>query len=154
MKRADHLPSSLNEKLVISELDDETLIYDQETDQAYCLNQISASVWKRCDGKTTVQQAVRSLQSELGIAVDSDVVWLAVKQLRRYRLVDRLDEYPQVSRRDLVLKYAPAALALPLIMSISAPTPAQAGSCAGQGQPCGPPPCCPGFNCDGTCFPN
>ena len=154
MKRADHLPSSLNEKLVISELDDETLIYDQETDQAYCLNQISASVWKRCDGKTTVKQAVRSLQSELGIAVDSDVVWLAVKQLRRYRLVDRLGEYPQVSRRDLVLKYAPAALALPLIMSISAPTPAQAVSCAGQGQPCGPPPCCPGFNCDGTCFPN
>jgi hypothetical protein len=47
------------------------------------------------------------------------------------------------------------ALALiPLIVSISAPTPAQAASgCAALGESCANLPCCPPNNCDGTCFP-
>jgi hypothetical protein len=60
-----------------------------------------------------------------------------------------------VSRRDLVFKYAPAGLALlPVIYSITAPEPAAAASgCASAGQSCALLPCCPGLNCDGTCFP-
>jgi hypothetical protein len=94
------------------------------------------------------------LGKELGSTVDADVVWLAVRQLHRFHLVDVSGKSPAVSRRDLVLKYAPLALALPVIISISTPAPAQAASCGGQGAPCGGsnPPCCPGCGCDGTCF--
>ncbi len=151
MKRAAMLPRSRKDNLVIRELDDETLVYDTERDEAHCLNQTAALVWEQCDGKTTAEQAARSLQSKLDVSVDTDLVWLAIKQLERFHLVESSTKSPFVSRRNLVLKYAPAALALPVIMSITTPAPAQVASCAGFGQPCNPPtlPCCPGL---GGCF--
>lgn len=155
MKNAEPLPRALKANLIIHDLDDETLIYDLESAHAYCLNRSSAFVWKYCDGKTTINQAAHLLQQELRAPVNTDVVFLAVKQLRRHGLVERSGTPPGISRRELVLKYAPAAaMALPLVVSIVAPTPAQAASCAMQGESCTTIPCCPGFNCDGTCFPN
>jgi hypothetical protein len=130
MKRAALLPRSRTDNLVIRELDDETLVYDTERDEAHCLNQTAALVWEQCDGKTTAAQAARSLQGKLEVSVDTDLVWLAVTQLERFHLVESNGKSPSVSRRALVLKYAPAALALPVIMSITAPTPAIAASCA------------------------
>ena len=154
MKRAALLPRSRNENLVIRELDDETLVYDTERDEAHCLNQTAALVWEQCDGKTTAAQAARSLQSKLDVPVDTDLVWLAVKQLERFHLVEKTDKSPSVSRRNLVLKYAPAALALPVIMSITAPTAATIPSCQAINQPCGGqnPPCCSGLVCNVTGF--
>ncbi len=144
MKRATLLPRSRTDNLVIRELDDETLVYDMERDEAHCLNQTAALVWEQCDGKTTAAQAARSLQSKLDVSVDTDLVWLAVKQLQRFHLVEAAKNSPSVSRRTLVLKYAPAALALPVIMSITAPIAATIPSCGGSGAPCGGtnPPCC------------
>jgi hypothetical protein len=94
------------------------------------------------------------VRGEFDMPVDADLVWLAVKQLERFHLVEGPAPTPSVSRRELVLKYAPVALALPVIMSISAPTTAGVASCGGQGAPCGGsnPPCCPGCGCDGICF--
>lgn len=154
MKNAARLPQARTDHLVIRELDDETLVYDTERDKAHCLNQTAALIWQQCDGKTTATQAARALGKELDTSVDADLVWLAVKQLQRFHLVEVSKNSPSVSRRDLVLKYAPFALALPLIMSISTPAPAQTASCGGQGAVCGGsnPPCCAGCNCDGTCF--
>ena len=154
MKNAARLPQARTDNLVIRELDDETLVYDMERDKAHCLNQTAALIWQQCDGKTTATQAARALGKELDSSVDADLVWLAVKQLQRFHLVEVSKNSPSVSRRDLVLKYAPLALALPVIMSISTPAPAQAASCGGQGAPCGGtnPPCCAGCSCDGTCF--
>ena len=151
MKAAALLPRSRIDGLVIQELDDETLVYDTETDKAHCLNQTAALVWEQCDGKTTVEQAARSLQSKLDVPVGADIIWLAVKQLRRFHLVEGSQKSPSVSRRELVLKYAPVALALPVIMSITAPTPAQGATCVAAGSPCsGEPPCCPGLSCFGS----
>lgn len=152
MKSSVRLPQARTEGLVIRELDDETLVYDTERDEAHCLNQTAALVWESCDGKTTAAQAAQSLQSKLDQRVDPDLIWLAVKQLQRFHLVDGSAKALSVSRRDLVLKYAPAALALPVIMSISAPTPAGTISCAHIGQPCGAMPCCPGegLSCFGS----
>jgi len=154
MKSGARLPRSRTDNLVIRELDDETLVYDTERDEAHCLNQTAALVWEQCDGKTTAAQAARSLQSKLDASVDADLVWLAVKQLQRFHLVESNGKSPSVSRRNLVLKYAPAALALPVIMSISAPAPAGVSSCSHAQQPCGTLPCCPGENLiclSGTC---
>ena len=155
------LPRARKDGLVIKELVNETLVYDLERDEAHCLNQTSALVWKRCDGKTTIAKMTSLLQDELGISVSADVVWLAVKQLRDFHLVESYDKetvsMPLVSRRSLVLKYAPAALVLPLILSISAPTAAQASTnpaCANPtnkpvGCACGDDNECASFNCNG-----
>ena len=51
MKNASRLPHARTDNLVIRELDDETLVYDMERDEAHCLNQTAALVWKQCDGK-------------------------------------------------------------------------------------------------------
>ena len=152
MKSAARLPRAVKDNLVIRELDDETLVYDTERDEAHCLNYMAGLVWQQCDGKTTATQAARTLQSKLDMDIDADLVWLAVKQLQKFHLVERARKSPSVSRRDLVLKYAPAALALPVIFSITAPTAFGAASCATQGQSCVTIPCCQGLNCDGTCF--
>jgi hypothetical protein len=139
-------------------LDDETLVFDSERNEAHCLNQTAALVWKHCDGKTTAVQAAQFLQSSLNVPVDADLIWLAVKQLECFDLVEMTRKSPRVSRRKLLFKYAPAALALPAIMSITAPTPAQSASCtlpnAVQGCPCSSDADCASGNCNaGTCGP-
>jgi hypothetical protein len=154
MMRA-RLPRARIDGLVIRELDDETLVYDTERDRAHCLNQTVALVWNRCNGKTTVGEMAGLLQEQSGARVDVDVVWLALKQLQQFQLLEKAAlpvDLPSVSRRRMILKYAPAALALPLIMSISAPTPAGASSCVASGGLCGVgfPPCCPGLSCFGS----
>jgi hypothetical protein len=83
-------------------------------------------------------------------------VWLALKQLRRLHLLEESSEVAgmmQVSRRDVVRKYLPAAIALPVILSIATPAAAQAAStCGGNGASCTGGPgrgtCCPGFACN------
>lgn len=147
MKNDGRLPRALTTNLVVRELDDETLVYDVLRDEAHCLNLTASLVWQLCDGKRTAAQAARLLQEKLSTPVDSDLVWLAVKQLQRFHLVDRERKSPTVSRRDLVLKYAPAALALPVIISITAPTAVQAATCAPLGADCSVLPCCPGGSC-------
>jgi len=148
MKNASRLPKARTDNLVIRELDDETLVYDMLRDEAHCLNRTAALVWKECDGTTNVTQAARALRRELDAPVDPDLVWLAVNQLERFHLLEADAQSPAVSRRKLMLKYAPVVLSLPVIMSISAPTAAQAASCV-----C--PSCCPGFICVGgsSCSP-
>lgn len=149
------LPRARTEGLVISELDAETLVYDLERHEAHCLNQIAALVWKRCDGKTSVAKMTGVLQKKLDTSVDVDIVWLAINQLQRFHLIDnQVVANRSVSRRRLLLKYAPAALALPVIMSIRAPAAAQAGSCQNEGSPCNIDDQCCSTNCNvGTCGP-
>jgi hypothetical protein len=141
-----HTPTARRDGLIILELEDETLVYDVERDQAHCLNQTAALVWKHCDGRSTVPQIATLVEDEMHTPVDGQVVWLALSQLRRKRLLaDRIlweRSTQRISRREMAHRLAQAAvLALPLITTIAAPRPAAAGSCSN----CGPPTaiCCP-----------
>ena len=144
------------DQLVVQELADETLVYDLERHKAHCLNETSALVWKHCDGKTTVAEITGLLERKLATPIEEDVVWLALTQLRRFRLLEEESvaiAAMSVSRRELVRKYLPAALALPVILSIAAPTAAQGASGCPQGQVrCGAG-CCPAGRlcCAGVC---
>ena len=159
------LPRARKHDLLVKELRDETLVYDLETNDAHCLNRTAALVWARCDGKTTAARMASLLQKELDPTVDEDLVWLAIAQLQRFRLIEKDESsfVPRVSRRDLVLKYAPAALALPVILSIRAPTAAQAATTPpdpcianprADGCPCQGDADCDSANCNGgVCGP-
>ncbi len=163
MESTAALPRARKDGLVVKDLPNETLVYDLERDEAHCLNQTASLVWKRCDGKTTVTRMASLLEAALDTPVNDDVVWLAIEQLQRFHLVESFDKLPvmaaSVSRRNLVLKYAPAALVLPLILSISAPTAASAATNPACATPPFPIGCacssdsdCDSGNCNaGTC---
>ena len=157
-RAAQTLPPARKGQLVVRELPEETLVYDLEKHEAHCLNSTSAFVWKHCDGQTTVAEMVRLLRKEFATTVDDDVAWLALKQLRRLRLLEEGSGrigMMKVTRRDLVRKYLPAALALPVILSIPAPTAAQALSTCGKldDRCTQDTDCCPGLLCgDGFCY--
>jgi hypothetical protein len=157
------IPPARKADLVIQEVEGETLVYDLKSHKAHCLNPTAALVWKLCDGRRTAAQIAQKLEEQLHATVTSEVVWLAVGQLERLKLlkepVKGVPDSARISRRELGRRMgmATALLALPLITSINAPAAIQAVSgCAGAGAPCGAPnpPCCPGFNCDGICFPS
>lgn len=144
-------PKARKERLVIKELANETLVYDEINHKAHCLNETAALVWKFCDGRTTIPRMTRRLEKEMSVSMPEQTVWLAIKQLEESRLLDVAVTHPswipQTSRRELVRRLGIAAVALPLITSIQAPVAAQAGSCRTAGQPCTGPGlgnCCPG----------
>src|SRR5258706_14200726 len=109
------LPTCRKDGIIVRELADEVLIYDLLRDQAHCLNKTAGFVWQHCDGRTRIATVARLLAAKEQVPVNESVVLLALDQLaERHLLVDPLPRPSgiKVSRRRLVLKYAPAALAL------------------------------------------
>jgi hypothetical protein len=149
------LPSARREGIIRKELDGELLIYDLTRDKAHCLNESAAAIWKRCDGRTSTKEIAASLAKEVGASVDERVVWLALADLRRSHLLEEPAILPKqiaalrgMSRREAVRRIGlGAAIALPIVATIVAPTAAQAGSCLHAGAGCNAGPDC----CSGTC---
>jgi hypothetical protein len=115
-------PLARSHGLVIEELGEELLVYDQMSDRAHCLGASAATVWRACDGEKTV--AV--LSAETGL--DSEIVARALLELRGCSLLDGLPT-AGMTRRDLgfrAAKLGAAAASVPLIVSVVAPTPAAA----------------------------
>jgi hypothetical protein len=144
--------------LVVREVADEVLVYDLESHRAVCLNRTAALIWRECDGRKTVQGIARGLKEATGEAVHEEVVWLALEQLGRDRLLEaRVATLPAtpdgLTRRQMIRSLGlAAAIALPVVTSIVAPTPAQAASCFPTGATCSvPAECCNGVCSGGTC---
>jgi hypothetical protein len=99
----------------------------------------------------------RARGAELTAATGEELVWLALKQLARGRLLTDRVRRPggatRVTRRELLRRLGLAAAAsLPLVTSVVAPTPAQAASLRGSGQPCTSPlECASGVCSSGAC---
>jgi hypothetical protein len=138
---------------VLRELDSDLLVYDLKRHRASALDPIAAAVWQACDGGQTPAEIARHLSR--GDAVfEEATVWAALKLLDRERLLaDRLPRPVAdgaVGRRAFVGNAAKAAMiAVPAVMAISAPTPAQAASCVPSGSPCnlGNPGACCSLTC-------
>jgi len=151
------VPRARTEGLVIQELPDEVLVYDRDNDKAHCLNQTAALVWKYCDGKTTVSNMAQLLERDLKTeSVDENVVWYALDQLGKDHLLEETVVPPALlagmSRREMVRVLGVAAVvAVPLVTSIIAPTPAQAATCTPSGGACTPGP--GNLCCSGVCNP-
>lgn len=123
-------------------LDSEVLLYDRRQHRAHSLNPTSTRIWRALDGQASVSEIAGSLAGPDGERVDPAVVWLALRQLEAAELLEeRLPRTAGVSRRDALKQVrlaAGLALALPAMVSIVAPTPAEAASgCLPGGSPCG-----------------
>jgi hypothetical protein len=128
------------------------LVYDLERHKAHCLNRTAALVWKYCDGQTAVTEMGHLLEREVHAPVPEAVVWLALQQLGKARLLAEQIHAPQggdkVSRREVMRRLGwGAAVALPLVTSIVAPTAVEAASCLSTGSPCTTSAQC----CSGVC---
>jgi hypothetical protein len=152
--RPAQLPRLRAQGLVIHDLPDEVLVYDRERDMAHCLNQTAALVWRACDGQLAPNEIARKLTAELDTAISEDVVLLALAQLESFHLLTApticKTSYDALSRRQMVRTLGvAAAVALPVITSIVAPTPAQAATCIPPNAPCSPSVlCCSPLGCN------
>ena len=165
---SEFFPASRREGIISKQVDGELLVYDRTRDQAHCLNESAAAIWRLCDGRTSVPEIARRLgvvegsgresvgggQTAVG-GIDEQVVWLGLDELRRKHLLEEPATWPQLqlgigsmSRREAVRRIGlGAAIALPVVISITAPTPAQAGTCAHANATCSTGADC----CSGTC---
>src|ERR1700687_1560216 len=152
-ENAGDIPRARREGLVIQELPDEVLVYDRERDKAHCLNQTAALVWGYCDGKTPVPMMARHLERDLNTnKVDERIVWYALDQLSKDHLLEEGFVAPTLlggmTRRQMVRAMGVAAvIAVPLVTSLVAPTPAQAATCFPSGTNCSSGAQC----CSGSC---
>ena len=156
-------PKARKEKLVVREFANELLVYDKERHEAHCLNRTAALVWKHCDGHTSVEEISRHLATETGgdgrTTVDERLVWYALNQFKRDHLLEDELEVPAgvlasmnggLNRRQVMRVLGISIVALPLVTSMIAPTPAQAATCLAAGAPCTTSPQC----CTGLCQTN
>ena len=160
------LPRAREGEMVVQELPDEVLVYDLKRHKAHCLNRSAARIWRHCDGRTTAAQMAKVVGEELQTPITEEAVWLALDRLGKASLLEQRVTHPggaNLSRREVVRKLgAGAALAVPVVMSITAPEAAQAQTtqCGQNGAFCDPGgfgsvTCCPGFSCIPSAgFPN
>jgi hypothetical protein len=140
--------------LVVDDLPDEVLVYDLERDQAHCLNRTAALVWRCCDGETGASEIARRLNAELDAPFNEELVWLALEQLEKQHLLDHSFSMPaqftRLSRRQMIRNLGlAAAVAVPVVTSIVAPTAVQAATCQQSGNPCVPGKlCCSPLGCN------
>jgi len=163
-------PIARRDGVLVRELPDELIVYDLERHEAHCLNRTAALVFRRADGTRTPSEIAAALGGDTGATDTAEreaVVSLALRQLAEISLVEgdlqpaAVDDAPaQGDRRDALRRLGVgAALLLPAVVSMLAPTPAAAASCLtscvgttpGQyeGQPCN---CATGPPCLGTCI--
>jgi hypothetical protein len=82
------MPKAKTERLIVREIDGETLVYDRGRDAASCLNEFAARVWRECDGETSVAAIAAALGE------DERAVWLALHQLTKAQLLTEAIAFP------------------------------------------------------------
>jgi hypothetical protein len=119
-------PMARSEDLVVQELNDEVLVYDEMWARAHCLTGDAARVWRALDGQTS--EAVLAEQLDL----PADTVVQVLAELEGKELLDNDSEADDgATRREFGLRAAKlggAVAAAPMILSIVAPTPAAAAT--------------------------
>lgn len=128
------VPAARTIDLVTTESGDEVLVYDSRSHHIHHLNQTSAVIWRLCDGQRSLQDLRRMAAIKLGAPVGEDVVALALGKLADAGLLDvsqGVAPFGQVqSRRTLLRRAAVAgAIAVPAVISMTAPTSAASAFC-------------------------
>ena len=142
----NHMPKAKTERLIVTQIDGETLVYDRARDAATCLNEFAAKIWRRCDGATSVADIADALGE------DERAVWLALHQLNKSKLLVEEIALPAdmrtgKTRREIAGQLGLGA-AVAAVSSIVMTTAAHA-SCLPIGSVCtSTSQCCAGLSCD------
>lgn len=118
-----NLPTARTEGIAIQQVASEVLVYNLTSHQCFLLNESLTRVFQACDGRTTFAE----LQLRHGLREDE--IWLALEELNRQELLEKMIPLPRsVSRRDLLLRMGKGAAALPLLSVLAVPQPSAAAS--------------------------
>ena len=110
----------------------ETLVYDEARHKAFCLNPISALVWRLADGRHDASKIAEAASVELKHLVTEEIVLYALGQLQQDGLLECGSVVHVASRRELVKKLGyGAAMLMPVVTAVFAPKAAEAygGGC-------------------------
>jgi hypothetical protein len=135
--------------VIVRRIGDETLVYDRASDRAHCLDRAASLVFVRCDGATSREGLARTLAKDLGLtgSVESGLVALAVARLGEAGLLEDVPGKVAAPRRAALRALAAASL-LPMVLSVVAPSPAEAQTCIPRGGQCNSSSqCCPDAPC-------
>jgi Coenzyme PQQ synthesis protein D (PqqD) len=126
-------PKARRTRLLVEQVGDETIVYDEIRQAAHSLNRTASAVFRHCDGTRSVPQLAAMVATELGGDADEAMVRYALERLARAHLIDvgSSDDDEHVTRRTVVRRLAlagGATIAIPAVLSIVAPTPAMAAS--------------------------
>ena len=152
-------PVARRDGLLTRELKDELLVYARDEHRAHCLNRTAATVFRNADGTRTVADLALLLAPQGNPAAGEAVVGEALARLAEAGLLEDGPDAAGWSRREAVRRFGiGAAILLPAIVSVVAPTPAEAAvtcvtdcSTAPDGTPC----TCSGADpCTATCVSN
>lgn len=128
-------PRARQDDLLTEEAADELVVYDLRRKVAHSLNRSAALVWRNCDGRRSIADLAALLRAELDSIADEDLVLVAIDQLQALDLLEepagRTGDQARSTRRQVVRKVGRVgvlSLLLPTIVTLAAPTPAQAAS--------------------------
>lgn len=129
----NRFPTTRLNNLVVQDLDSELMIYNLESNRAFCLNETAAVVWQNCDGKTGVAEITSHVSERLKFTVSEEVVLLALSQLENEKLIEPCEIVESVRllpRREMIKRLGTAgAVAIPIVAAVVAPEAAFAQSC-------------------------
>lgn len=113
----------------VEQFEGEVLVYDLDRHSAHCLNGIAVSVWEHADGSVSIEEIATRIAAAGQTEPDEALVWRALEELDSANLLDTPLANAEVdaSRRRMMTHLGWAA-AIPLVLSISVPTPAFAQS--------------------------
>jgi Coenzyme PQQ synthesis protein D (PqqD) len=146
-------PLARKDKLVVREVERDTLVYDLTRNKALCLNRTAAAVWKASDGNRNAAQIADELSVEFGASIEEDVVWAAIDQLGQDHLLEYCVAKPAgrsgITRRKQLQYMGRAAAIAPIVAAMTAPRASAAQSCITPNKSCTPGglPCCKNAAC-------
>ena len=133
-------PRARREGLVVRELPGETVVYDRESHEAHCLDRTASAVFRAADGSRSLDEIAASLDAPAGAREEAALAAVAALDEAGLLEAPALDG---PTRRQILRRVGiGAAFLAPAVMSMLAPTPAEAlatcvTDCAGnQGKPC------------------
>jgi hypothetical protein len=122
-------PKVRRDHLLLEELPNELLVYDQKSHKAHCLNASAASVFRMADGSLSIAGISKAASERLQAPFDEHLTWLALEELDKHGLLETaLPLSPEGQGRRQAMAVGAAALLVPLVMVMTAPTPAYAQS--------------------------
>ncbi len=127
-----------DDKLLVEELGDETIVYDLDADRGHLLNRVAALVLEHSDGGRSVEELASIVHRETGLPADERIVNLALGELEDAGLVKAEVPATGPTRREVIRGLGlgvQAALLLGFVRSVAAPPAAYAQSPAGTTGP-------------------
>ncbi len=111
-------PLARKDDLIIKDMDSEMVVFDAQNNQVHALSPLSRRVWQLCDGMRSIREIA------IAAILPLETVELALAQLsERDLLAERLPSAPtaKTNRRRSLAVAAAAAVAVPMILSVTAP---------------------------------